>query len=268
MMKVKLSSQINLFGGLNFVFEDFEKIEFDNLLEEYLPSLAPQSQYSWKDIIFSLFGIYFCGGDCIEDIGGNLKHNLANNPFVNVPSPDRILDRLKELSNGIESCFTKRGIVEHQYSVNNQLCRLNIALLKKMGVLSQEELTIDYDNTILFNEKLDSKMTFKRGTGYQPGVATINVNHILYSENRNGNSDAKSFQAETLQRMFIALEEQGIDRISNFRADGASYQFDVVNMINKYVDKLYISARISYVNKHFEHIAQWQEFTDSQGDTA
>ena len=66
----------------------------------------------------------------------------------------------------------------------------------------QNDLTIDYDNTILFTEKSDSKMTYKRNPGYQPGVCTINEEQVFYIENRNGNSDAKSFQSDTLNRIF------------------------------------------------------------------
>jgi len=36
--------------------------------------------------LYSFWSIYLCGGSHIEDINGNLKHHLKNNPFVKVPS--------------------------------------------------------------------------------------------------------------------------------------------------------------------------------------
>ena len=50
-------------------------------------------------------------------------------------------------------------------------------------------------------------MTYKRNPGYQPGVRTVNEHFLLGIENRNGNSDAKSFQKETLMRMFKTLRK-------------------------------------------------------------
>lgn len=49
---------------------------------------------------YSIFfwSIYFCGGDCIEDLSGNFNHHLRQNPFLKIPSPDRVLERFKKLS--------------------------------------------------------------------------------------------------------------------------------------------------------------------------
>ncbi|WP_168191291.1 transposase [Antarcticibacterium flavum] len=132
---------------------------------------------------------------------------------------------------------------------------LNIDILKKLGVFKSDKLTIDYDNTIIFNEKEDSKMTYKRNYGYQPGVCTINEENILYIENRNGNSDAKSFQLDTLKRVFDLLDSQKIKKVHNFRADAASYQYDVISFLQSKVDNFYIGCRNSYVENIFPKLA-------------
>ena len=72
-MKILKSSHISPFGGLNFVLEEFEKQNIGSLLQKFLPVLPNQSIYSWKDILYSFWSIYFCGGDCIEDLGGNFR---------------------------------------------------------------------------------------------------------------------------------------------------------------------------------------------------
>lgn len=265
-MKVINRKQINAFGGINFIYQHLDKLKFEDILESNLPKLATQTKYNWKDIFYSFLSIYYCGGDCIEDINTNLKSHIGENPFCKLPSADRVLDRFKELANPTFTCRTKRGIVDHQVNRNDSLTKLNIEILKKLDVFNSEELTIDYDNTIIFNEKNDSKRTYKRGKGYQPGVATINIDNVLFVENRNGNSDAKSFQDETLKNMFEHLKANNIKPIDNFRADAASYQLDIIKTVSKYCKNFYIGGRNSYIEKYFKDIETWIKTTDYKGN--
>jgi hypothetical protein len=252
-MKVINSNTISAFGGINFVFEHLEKGNYNNLFDRYLPELAPQSTYNWKDIIYSILSIYLCGGDCIEDLQIHLKRHFQRNPFINVPSSDTVLKRLKEISEDSNHCFTRRGTVEHTYNRNSKLEELNVELLKKLGAFSKDEIIIDYDNTIIFNEKSDSKMTYKRNPGYQPGVCTLNEEQVLYIENRNGNSDAKSFQADTIRRIFTLLKSKGIKKADHFRADAASYQYDVIKLLEAGVKNLTPFQRQASNNKKSAH---------------
>lgn len=258
-MKILKSTEISAFGGINFVFKYLEDISIEKTLTKNLPELCNQSKYKWKDILYSLLSIYLCGGDCIEDLHTHLKGHFKNNPFMNLPSPDRVLDRLKELSQETEYCKTERGNVLHEYNTNAKLFQLNISLLKNLGTFKSKEITLDYDNTIIFNEKSDSKMTYKRDYGYQPGVCTINEEQVLYVENRNGNSDAKAFQSETLNRIFNQLNANKIKKVDHFRADAASYQHDVIKILHENVKWFYIGCRNSYIEKYFSKITRWEE---------
>lgn len=262
-MKIQNYNAISAFGGINFVFEYLKKNNFDSLFNQTLPVLKNQSKYKWNDIINSVLSIYMCGGDCIEDLETHLKDHFINNPYVNLPSPDTVLRRLSELLQDNQICRTKRGEVDHTYNTNQVLEKLNISILKKLGAFDAKELTIDYDNTIIFNEKSDSKMTYKRNPGYQPGVCTINEQQVLYIENRNGNSDAKSFQSDTLNRVFKLLKSNNIKKIDHFRADAASYQYDVIELLDKNVKNFYIGCKNSYVEKYFMQISNWEPFTSS-----
>lgn len=262
-MKVLNSKPISAFGGMNFVLEYLKSRSISEVFSDNLPQLSEQSKYTWNDIVGSLLSIYICGGDCIEDLQTHLKDHFANNPFISLPSPDTVLRRLSELSTNSQSCRTKRGNIDHIYNTNPKLEQLNIALLKKLGAFDAEELTLDYDNTIIFNEKQDSKMTYKRNPGYQPGVCTLNEEQVLYIENRNGNSDAKSFQSDTLKRLFSLLATHKVDVIDNFRADAASYQYDVIDCLHHNVKNFYVGCRNSYVEKYFTQITTWEAITDS-----
>jgi hypothetical protein len=266
MMKVVFSSQINSFGGLNFVHHELESLNIQRSMDSFLPKLPVQSVYSWKDILYSLLSIYFCGGDCIEDAKTVLSKRFGFSPFFKLSSPDTILRRLKELSTQDLFCQTPRGTVTHQYNINDKLARLNIQLLKSWGAFDQSTLILDYDNTIVFNEKADSRMTYKRANGYQPGVCFLNEDKVLYLENRNGNSDAKAFQSDTLQRMFDLLEDQGIVEVDKFRADAASYQFEVVSLLEQKVKHFYIGGRNDYIESYFNQIDHWEKTLDKGGE--
>ena len=261
-MKILNSPSLSAFGGMNFVLKFLKGYHFDNLFAQNLPTLKTQSTYTWSDIIFSLLSIYLCGGDCIEDLQTHLKSHFQDNPFLKMPSPDTVLKRMSELSEVNELCRTKRGNVDHEYNTNSILEQLNIAVLKKLGVFASKELVLDYDNTIIFNEKSDSKMTYKRNPGYQPGVCTVNEEKVLYIENRNGNSDAKSFQSGTLKRLFKLLEDNQVKQAAHFRADAASYQYDVIKLLDKEVKNFYIGCRNSYVEKYFSKVPKWVSMED------
>ncbi len=53
-MKIQKSHQLSAFGGINFVFEYLDILQMEELFNENLPHLKPQSKYKWKDIIYSL----------------------------------------------------------------------------------------------------------------------------------------------------------------------------------------------------------------------
>jgi transposase len=44
--------------------------------------------YQYSEIISSILWIYFCGGNCIEDIGTHFGSELEKCPHTRIPSPD------------------------------------------------------------------------------------------------------------------------------------------------------------------------------------
>lgn len=256
-MKILQSpQQITPFGGLTFIYQFLEHKKIGKLLNSYFPSLPAQTKYSWKDVFYSLWSIPFCGGDCIEDLSINLKNNINNNPYFNVPSPDSVLRRLKGLAKPQKTLVSKYYGKSHDFSTNMALNKLNIKLIKRLGGFNKDQIILDYDNTVLFNDKSDSRMTYLKQKGYCPGVGIIQ-DKIVYIENRNGNSDAQTYQHKTLGRMFKLLKSEKI-KVDVFRADSASYQLQVIETVKKYVDKFYIKGRISQtVASAINKISDW-----------
>lgn len=257
-MKILKSSSISPFGGLNFVLEELDNKKIDNLLRDNLPTLPNQSKYSWKDIFYSYWSVLFCGGDCAEDLEINLSSGLKNNPYINIPSSDRLLERLKSLSVPHVKLKTKRGTAINEFSYNHLLSDLNIKLLKKLDSFSSKNITLDYDNTFIYNNKSDAKNTYTKSRGYCPGVGLID-NKIVYVENRNGNCAPHTLQEQTLKRMFDLLKSNKI-RVNSFRADSASYKFEVINTVQEYVDKFYVRAVVNdRISEAISKINKWSE---------
>ncbi len=65
--------------------------------------------------------------------------------------------------------------------------------------------------------------------GYFPGVATIGKN-IVYIENRNGNSNVKFKQSDTLQAAYEMLERKNI-LIDRSRMDCGSFTKEIIETL-------------------------------------
>jgi hypothetical protein len=206
----------------------------------------------------SYWSVFFCGGDCAEDLSINLKNGLHNNPYINIPSPDRVLGRIKSLSDSTQICTANRGEKEHQFSLAEGLNRLNLRMLSLLPGSNKTNVVLDYDNTLIFTEKADARMTYKKANGYFPGVGMIGK-HVVYVENRNGNSSAHVMQHETIERMAALLREAGIT-IDVIRADSASYTYYIIKSMEKATKRIFIKARMSEpLEKAIADIKEWKE---------
>lgn len=271
-MKVLKSSRISPFGGLNFVLEEFDKLNIGDILSNELPALPKQSKYDWRDLLYSYWSVIFCGGSCAEDLNENLKTSLSNIPHLKIPSPDRVLARMKQIAVQPNIYNTPRGNSDHEFCHNDLINRLNIRVLKAIPSFKTKGATLDYDNSFIFSNKADANMTYMKEYGYAPGVGIIG-NKVAYIENRNGNSDAQTLQQDTLRRMFELLGSENI-QIDNFRADSASYQFSTLLEISKNVKRFYIKARMTQTtSRTIAQIDNWKQIKKGneivyRGDTS
>lgn len=257
-MKILNSPAISAFGGLNFVIKEVIDLNINTLLNDNLPKLPKQSKFNWFDIIMSYWSVFFCGGDCAEDLNINLKKGIHNNPFINVPSPDRVLNRIKSLSDSSQFFTAKRGTKEHQFSLAEELNRLNIKMLSLLPGFKKKDVVLDYDNTLIFTEKADAERTYKKENGYCPGVGIIGE-HIVYVENRNGSCNAHILQHETIERMCSLLCEAGVT-IDVIRADSASYTYEILKAMEKNANRIFIKARMtSALERAISKIEEWKE---------
>ena len=82
-------------------------------------------------------------------------------------------------------------------------------LLNTGQLMAGESYDLDFDHQFIETEKYDAKMTYKKFTGYSPGVAVIG-DLIVGIENRDGNANVRFHQQDTLERIYSNLESENI----------------------------------------------------------
>jgi hypothetical protein len=250
--------KINPFGGINFVNKIIENAGLYGLIDKTLGDRASQAEYSYSDIIKAMWMITYCGGDCAEDITEHLPLYLNTIKGFKSPGADTILRVQKKLATKKELIISQSGI-EHEFNINIELNRLMIKMLIHLGQLSSEntDYTFDYDNQFVPAGKYDARRSYKHADGYFPGIASIN-NMPVYFENRNGNSNVKLKQEETLERAYSLLKEFGIS-IKRSRMDCGSFSKEIVKVVKEHSEYFYIRAmRCDDLFMEIKKITTWQ----------
>lgn len=253
----KFRDTVNPFSGISFVNDSFNKVGMSQLIDNELGSRVELFGYKYSDIFRNLTNVFLSGGDCIEDISGNLGEHLKSIPNNRVPSPDTVLRGIKELScDNIN--YTAESGISYDFNINLRLNKLNIkSLILTKQLESGLSYDFDYDNQILANNKYDAKRTYKKNKGYFPGIATIN-DKIVYVENRDGNANVKFKQADTLRRSYELLSSENIT-INRSRMDAGSYSKEVIDVVDNYSKIFYIRANKSCsIFDQISEITNWQ----------
>ncbi len=153
-------------------------------------------------ILRSLMCVFFCGGSCIEDVSTHLMIPLSSHPRIRTCSSDTILRTIKELT--VDNTIYISPASGKLYDFNT-VDKMNELLIKSLlatgGLRSGQEYDLDFDHQFIQTEKYDAKRTYKKFTGYSPGIAVIG-NNIVGIENRDGNTNVRFCQQHTLERIF------------------------------------------------------------------
>jgi len=258
MIKVEKSNQtIKPFGGINFVIDDIKAKGIDKIIDKHLGVRPAQATYSYSDVIVALWSVFYCGGDAVEDIETHLQGQLSEVPEMKTMGADTILRVLKGLKTD-KVIHNNKGTI-HEYNDNNKLNRLNIKIQKELGFLKADYLyDFDFDHQFIPTEKYDSKTSYKKANGYFPGNASIN-DLVVYIENRNGNSNVKYLQEETLEKAYRTLKEEGI-RIYRSRVNAGSYYNKAIDVIEEFSKLFYVRAQKSdAMRKEVQAVTEWVE---------
>jgi hypothetical protein len=205
----------------------------------------------------NFFNLFLCGGECAEDIQQHFRSTLEQIPHNEVASADTLLRCFNELATENTPVVSSSGKA-YQFNINEKLNDLNIkSLLLTKQLEKGKYYDFDYDNQIIEHEKYDARKTYKMNTGYFPGVATI-CDKIVYVENRDGNANVKTAQAETLERAYMLLKNNSI-HINRSRMDAGSYAEDIIKAVDDNSRLFYIRAnKCETLTEEIRQITDWQ----------
>ena len=231
-------NNITVFGGLNFIYRALKDSKLDKYIESQLGRRGPNSGYSHSDIVLSLFGNCLVQGSHLSDLQ-IFKEKYSRQVFKKIPSADTVEYVCRHLKTDTISRTTRKGIT-NDVNYSDKMNQALIGLALKSGLLKKGDnnYVLDYDNVIIEHNKQDARTTYKMTRGYQPALAFIGRLPV-HMENRNGNTSPRYEQKETLERCFENFKMAGV-HISSFRADAASYQKEVVELVCKHTDTFYI----------------------------
>ena len=91
MAKVQIKSEkVTPFGGIFQVRELFSRF-VGPVIDKVLGLRCTSFGYQYGEIAGSLASVYFCGGDCVEDVTSHLMPHLSLHPTLRTCSSDTIL---------------------------------------------------------------------------------------------------------------------------------------------------------------------------------
>ena len=233
------SQEITPFGGIFHVMEKFD-CYIGPVIDGELGLRCTTFGYQYSEIARSLMSVYFCGGDCVEDVTSHLMPHLSLHPTLRTCSSDTILRGIKELST-TNTTYTSETGRSYDFNTAVRLNRLLVKILVSTGqLLAGKSYDLDFDHQFIETEKYDAKMTYKKFTGYSAGVAVIG-DLIVGIENRDGNANVRFHQQDTLERIFSNLESDDI-HVRRARMDCGSCSREIVETIEKHCEHFYIRA--------------------------
>ena len=116
MAKVSIKSEkIIALGGIFFVLDKFDRI-LSSVIDSHLGLRSTLIGYQYSEIIRAVFSVFFCGGDCMEDLNLYLKDVLAERPHTRVPSADTVLPNTFCSTRAVFSRISKEDLRELVYT--------------------------------------------------------------------------------------------------------------------------------------------------------
>ena len=240
MAKVAIKSEkLSPFGGIFSIMEQFDS-NLSSVIDSTLGMRCRLYGYQYSEVIRSLMSVYFCGGSCIEDVTTHLMYHLSLHPTLRTCSSDTILRAISELAVG-NTTYTSDTGRSYDFNTATMLNSLLVNVLLNTGqLMAGESYDLDFDHQFIETEKYDAKMTYKKFTGYSPGVAVIG-DLIVGIENRDGNANVRFHQQDTLERIYSNLESENI-HIKRSRMDCGSCSREIVETVEKHSELFYIRA--------------------------
>lgn len=261
MTKVAIKNEnITSFGGIYHIMDVFSKLGFEKLTESVLGKRGSSGKaFSHGSIFGSLFFSYLCGGECLEDINA-LIGQFKQRPDTLLPGADTVGRGLKELAE--KSIVYKSETSDKSYSFNTaeKLNTLLLRMIRRMGLIKVgSHVDLDFDHQFVPAHKFDAKYSYKQDLGYFPGWASIG-GIIVGGENRDGNTNVKFHQEDTLRRIMDRVTSELGVVIERFRADCGSFSKEIIQTVEQRCNTFYIrAANCGSRYENFQQLKEWKD---------
>ena len=137
MAKVSIKSEkITPFGGIFHVREQFSRY-IGPIIDKVLGLRCTSYGYQYSEIVGSLSSVYFCGGDCVEDVTSHLMPHLSLHPTLRTCSSDTILRGISELAT-VNTTYTgvpKLYLLIRNFSLGTALCSVFVTSIAILSII-------------------------------------------------------------------------------------------------------------------------------------
>lgn len=259
MTKVAIKNEnITSFGGIYHVMDVFSKLGFEKLTESVLGKRGNSGRaFSYGSILASVFFGYLCGGECLEDIN-TLVEDFNRKPNTVLPGADTVGRGLKGLAEKDTVYKSEGSGMSYRFNTAEKLNVLLLRMIRHMGLIKPgSHVDLDFDHQFIPAHKYDAKYSYKQDYGYFPGWASIG-GIIVGGENRDGNTNVKFHQEDTLRRIMDRIKSELGVVIERFRADCGSYSKEIVRTVEERCNTFYIRA--SNCASRYEDFRQHEEW--------
>lgn len=246
MAKIAYSNDpVKSFGGFHFVYGLLKSNDIVKQIDTVLGTRNSNVKYKLSDVLLGHFCSVISGGSALEDIE-KMRSELSDVSGANVPSADTLARVMSQLTWPKRELVNQDGkintIVDNE-PLNELLC--NFAANVHMNSI---EPTLDIDAHLAPCDKPDAEYAYTKEKGYFPMVAFIDRSPVLI-QNRSGNTSPASGQVDFVMNTLEKLKNNNIN-IKNFRADAASFNFDLMDFLNQSKIRFYIRAAQNSVLKN------------------
>ena len=260
MTKVAIKNEnITSYGGIYHIMDVFSKLGFEKLTESVLGKRGSSGKaFCYGSILGSLFFSYLCGGECLEDINV-LIGQFKQRPDTLLPGTDTAGRGLKELTEKNIVYKSETSDKSYRFNTAQKLNTLLLRMIRRMGLIKVgSHVDLDFDHQFIPAHKFDAKYSYKQNFGYFPGWASIG-GIIVGGENRDGNTNVRFHQEDTLRRiMDRVISELGVV-IERFRTDCGSFSKEIIQTVESRCNTFYIrAANCGSRYENYQQLKEWK----------
>lgn len=174
------SDNITPFGGIFYAMDEFSRLGLNSVIDKSLGLRSSYAGYQYSEIISSLFWIYYCGGDHIEDIGKHLGKHLELRPDTEIPSPDTLLRGIKELAE-LDIHYTSQKGASYAFNKAEQLNSLMLDMLLQTEQLKPNTLyNLDFDHQFIPTESMTLSILTRKNVVISPARQLLVVTLLVW----------------------------------------------------------------------------------------